>query len=203
MSDARAAILAKVRLGLGRQQGDVPPPAPRSAGITLDNADDLEQRLRERLAATGVTLENLPGKDALPEAVARYVERHALVGPVAVAPSLAKQEWSELSVEPGSARPHHAIGVGEAFAAIAATGSLVMLANSSSPARLNFLPEHHLVVLSKQRLLGRLEHLWPLLRGCDSQAVHLITGPSSTADIGGQLLFGAHGPRAVRVLLTP
>lgn len=203
MSGARAAILAKVRLALGRQPGEVPPPVPRTDGIVLDNADDLEQRLRERLPVIGVTLEHLPGKHALPAAIVDYIARHELTGPVAVAPSLKGLDWQELPVELGSALPHHAVGVGEAIAGIAATGSLVMLADSNSPARLNFLPEHHLVVLSKQRLLGRLEHLWPLLRRRETEAVHLITGPSSTADIGGQLLYGAHGPRAVHVLLTP
>ncbi|WP_271407755.1 LutC/YkgG family protein [Pseudomonas sp. Q1-7] len=111
--------------------------------------------------------------------------------------------WRELPVESGTALPHHAIAVGQAFAALADSGSLVMLATPDSPARLNFLPEHHLVVLSRSRLLSRMERLWPLLREQDTQAVHLLTGPSSTADIGGQLLYGAHGPRALHVLLTP
>lgn len=80
-----------------------------------------------------------------------------------------------------------------------------MLANAQNPAGLNFLPEHHLVVLHSTRLLSHLDQLWPLLNDTDKripQAIQLVTGPSSTADIGGQLLYGAHGPRAVHVLLV-
>ncbi|WP_137822663.1 LUD domain-containing protein [Pseudomonas sp. D(2018)] len=203
MSNSRAAILDKVRLAVGRQPGDAPAPRPFSSAIALAAAGDLEQRLRERLAATGVTLECLPGMQALPDALAGYLARRRLEGPVALAPSLASLDWRDLPADVGSALPHHTVAVGKAFAGIAATGSLVMLADADNPPRLNFLPEHHLVVLSRSRLLARLEQLWPLLTGRDTQAVHLVTGPSSTADIGGQLLYGAHGPRAVHVLLTP
>ncbi|MCY1264707.1 Lactate utilization protein C [compost metagenome] len=203
MSDSRAAILDKIRLAVGRQPGDAPAPRPFFSAIALATADDLEQRLRERFAVTGVTLECLPGMQALPDALAGYLARRRLAGPVALAPSLASLDWRDLPVDVGSAQPHHAVAVGKAFAGIAATGSLAMLADADNPPRLNFLPEHHLVMLSRSRLLDRLERLWPLLKGRDTQAVQLVTGPSSTADIGGQLLYGAHGPRAVHVLLTP
>ncbi|MNQ59228.1 Lactate utilization protein C [compost metagenome] len=203
MSDSRAAILGKIRQALGRQPDQAPGPRPFSSNILLDAADDLEQRLRERFAATGVTLDHLAERARLPDAVAGYLARHRLAGPLAIAPSLAELDWRDLPVEAGSAQPHHGIAVGEAFAGIASTGSLVMLAGPDHPPRLNFLAEHHLVLLSRSRLLGRLEQLWPLLRGHASQAVHLVTGPSSTADIGGQLLYGAHGPRALHVLLAP
>lgn len=203
MSGSRAAILGKVRQALGRQAGESPGPRPLPVEIVLDDAADLEQRLCARLATTGVTVESLSDRGDLPAAVDAYRTRLGLDGPIAIAPALATLDWQDLPVQPGSALPHQCMAVGEAFAGLAATGSLVMLASPDSPARLNFLPEHHLVVLSRSRLLGRLEQLWPLLKRRDTEAVHLVTGPSSTADIGGQLLYGAHGPRALHVLLTP
>lgn len=203
MSGSRAAILGKVRHALGRQAGEAPGSRPLPGGIVLMEAADLEQQLCACLATTGVTLEQLSGPGDLPAAVDAYRTRHGLESGIAIAPALKGLDWRDLPVEPGTALPHHRLAIGQAFAGLAATGSLVMLAGADSPARLNFLPEHHLVLLSRSRLLGRLEQLWPLLKGLDTEAVHLVTGPSSTADIGGHLLYGAHGPRALHVLLAP
>lgn len=205
MTDARAAILARVRHALGREPGQAPAPRPQPGAIAVQEAQDLERRLVERLASTGVSLMPLHSREEIPAAVIRYREQHGLDGPVAVAPALAALDWRGQPVVFGSARPDHALAVGEAFAAVAATGSLALLADPQHPPRLAFLPEHHLLVLSRRRLLANLERLWVLLaeERRDSEAIHLVTGPSSTADIGGQLLYGAHGPRAVRVFLTP
>ena len=105
MSDSRAAILDKIRLAVGRQPGDAPAPRPFFSAIALATADDLEQRLRERFAVTGVTLECLPGMQALPDALAGYLARRRLAGPVALAPSLASLDWRDLPVDVGSAQP--------------------------------------------------------------------------------------------------
>ena len=41
-----------------------------------------------------------------------------------------------------------------------------------------------------------------LRRGAMPRTVNLISGPSRTADIGGQLVMGAHGPRRLCVILV-
>jgi len=203
MTCSRAAILGKVRQALGRQPGDcVQPAPPPAASVTVDGSD-LEQRLRERLALTGVTLQTLASPDELASAVAAYLAPLGFTHAVALAPGLAHERWQGVAVDVGGALPHHQVAVTRAFAAVAASGSLVFLAGPDHPPRSGFLPAHHLVVLSKARLVGRLEQLWPLVGGHPGEALHLVGGPSSTADIGGQLLYGAHGPRAVHVLLTP
>ncbi|WP_010488957.1 LutC/YkgG family protein [Pseudomonas sp. S9] len=207
MSSSRQAILSNVRKALGREADSVIEPHPFKERIALNQAGiDPYQQFLARLEVTGVTLETLADISQVPEAVAAFCTRHQLHGPLAVAPALASLPWQQtgLQTDVGTAQGHHPIGVAQAFAGIAATGSLVMLANADNPAGLNFLPEYHLVVLDKSRLLGQLDQLWPLLSRSDegtAQAVQLITGPSSTADIGGQLLYGAHGPRAVHILL--
>ncbi|BAN48165.1 LUD domain-containing protein [Metapseudomonas resinovorans] len=202
MTSSRAAILGKVRQALGRNQGDPVPPPPLPAAIATGDGADLAQRLAERLTLTGVSLQTLASLDELAGAVTAYLARHGLNNAVALAPGLANERWQGLAVDVGGALPHHQVAVTRAFAAVAASGSLVFLAGPDHPPRSGFLPEHHLVVLSKRRLLGRLEQLWPLLDGQPGEAVHLVGGPSSTADIGGHLLYGAHGPRAVHVLLV-
>lgn len=208
MSSSRQAILANVRKALGREASSVIKPHPYHEGIALNEASvDLYQQFLARLKVTGVTLEELTDITQVPEAVATFCTQHQLQGPLAIAPALAHLPWHQAGQQTdiGTAKGHHPIGVAQAFAGIAATGSLVMLANADNPAGLNFLPEYHLVVLHRSHLLSQLEQLWPLLNSPSEripQAVHLITGPSSTADIGGQLLYGAHGPRAVHILLT-
>ncbi|WP_339510043.1 LutC/YkgG family protein [Pseudomonas sp. RL_15y_Pfl2_60] len=208
MSSSRQEILANVRKALGREAYSVIKPHPYHERIALSEASvDLYQQFLARLKVTGVTLEELTDITQVPEAVATFCTQHQLHGPLAIAPALASLPWQQtgLQIDVGTTHGHHPIGVAQAFAGIAATGSLVMLANADNPAGLNFLPEYHLVVLARSHLLSQLEQLWPLLSSPSEripQAVHLITGPSSTADIGGQLLYGAHGPRAVHILLT-
>lgn len=203
MSSSRQAILANVRKALGREAHLAIEPHPYKDRIALSEANvDPCQCFIARLKITGVTLETLADITLVPAAVAAFCTRHQLNGPLAIAPALASLAWQQTGqpTDIGTAQSHHRVGVAQAFAGIAATGSLVMLANADNPAGLNFLPEFHLVVLHRSRLLDQLDQLWPLLHN-PAQAVHLITGPSSTADIGGQLLYGAHGPRAVHILL--
>ncbi|ARU88860.1 hypothetical protein B9K09_13180 [Pseudomonas sp. M30-35] len=208
MSMSRQAILSKVRQALNREPQAAIADHPFKDRIELSEAPNVDPQhsFLQRLKVTGVTLEVLAELSQVPAAVAGYCARHQLQGPLAIAPALAHLPWRQTNqqIDLGTAQSHHRVGVAQAFAGIAATGSLVMLADAENPAGLNFLPEYHLVVLQRSRLLSQLDQLWPLLNSPSEripQAIHLITGPSSTADIGGQLLFGAHGPRAVHILL--
>ncbi|HED14486.1 MAG TPA: lactate utilization protein C [Gammaproteobacteria bacterium] len=90
------------------------------------------------------------------------------------------------------------------LAAIAETGTLVIPGSRERPSAALFLPEHHIAVVRSEQLFYQQEEVWPLLRAADDgfRAVHLITGPSKTADIEQTLQQGAHGPRSLHIILV-
>jgi len=65
----------------------------------------------------------------------------------------------------------------------------------------------HLTVLTRSRLVPALTDFLAVageaLAARKASAAILITGPSRTADIEGQLIVGVHGPREVHCILAP
>lgn len=100
------------------------------------------------------------------------------------------------------------VGLTGADAALAATGSLVLLSGPGRPRAASLLPPVHVAVLSAGRIVPDLESWWAAqaadgLAGVrQSSSVVVITGPSRTADIAMQLVMGMHGPREVHVVLV-
>jgi L-lactate dehydrogenase complex protein LldG len=100
------------------------------------------------------------------------------------------------------------VAVSFAFAAVAETGTLVLTSGPDNPTTLNFLPDHHLVVLSARDIAGDYETAFDALRarygtGTMPRTVNWITGPSRSADIEQTLILGAHGPRSLHVIVVP
>jgi len=76
-----------------------------------------------------------------------------------------------------------------------------------NPTTVNFLPEHHLVVVRAKDIVGDLETVFDQVRqtfgkGHMPRTLNFITGPSRSADIEQTLLLGAHGPRALHVIVV-
>jgi L-lactate dehydrogenase complex protein LldG len=72
---------------------------------------------------------------------------------------------------------------------------------------LGFLPETHIAVVEAAALVGGYEGAWAKIRArfgrrAMPRTVNFISGPSRTADIGGQLVMGAHGPRRLCVVFV-
>ena len=122
-------------------------------------------------------------------------------------PLVERVRWSnEFAVARRAAEAGDRVSVTGAFAGIAETGTLVFVSDRTTPTTLNFLPETHIAVLARDRLVAHLEDVWALLRaeraGGPPRTVNFITGPSRTGDIELQLELGAHGPRRLHVLLV-
>lgn len=215
MSDARANILAAIRRGLGRDQLSSATRDTLALRLRGDTGEttlrpqlppgNLPDVFRARLEAAAGTLEGLPDEAGVPGQVARYLATHQLAGPLAVAPSLQALDWAGASLAPRFGRSHggELVCVSRAFCAIAETGSLMLLSGPGNPTSLNFLPDHHLVVVHARDLVRHLEDAWMRLRARDGdwpRTVNLITGPSRTADVEQTIQLGAHGPRSLHVL---
>ena len=125
-------------------------------------------------------------------------------------PYLAGLPWqSEPALErlPGPAAASDEVGLSHAEAAIAETGTLVLASGPDNPVTLDFLPETHIVVVKDRDLVGGYEGAWEKIRARYGRrrmprTVNFVSGPSRTADIGGELVMGAHGPRRLCVILV-
>ena len=72
---------------------------------------------------------------------------------------------------------------------------------------LNFLPETHIVVVEEEDIVGPYEDALAKIgarfgKGQMPRTVNMISGPSRSADIGGRLVIGAHGPRRLCVVIV-
>ena len=97
------------------------------------------------------------------------------------------------------------IGVTGCDAAIAETGSLVLLSGKGRSRAVSLLPPIHLALVRRSVIVSSLVDAWTLLgdRLDAAACCTLITGPSRTADIELTLTLGIHGPGRVIVVIGP
>lgn len=207
MSQSRSEILKNIRSSLEKKgkSPDIGPwrpdhPRPRRS---LAESQDLVERFVAEAERVDARVERLAARSDLPGAIRALKERDGLEGPLRVAPVLDGLELDGAAW--GRAEPGDAIGLSEAFAAVAETGTLVLVSGPGTPTTLNFLPDTHLVVLAASKILPGYEESWGAIREAfpdgPPRCINWITGPSRTADIEQTLLLGAHGPRNLYVLL--
>ena len=151
---------------------------------------------------------------AVPAEVARYLAAENLPAELVMAPDpgLDAYPWGSrplLAIRRGRAEPEDAVSVTPCLAAIAETGTLMLVSGADTPTTLNFLPDTHLVILRAGQVVAGYEDGWDLLRagraagpGALPRAVNLITGPSRTGDIEQRIQLGAHGPRRLHIILV-
>jgi L-lactate dehydrogenase complex protein LldG len=86
------------------------------------------------------------------------------------------------------------------------SGSVVTFTGKSNPSANNLLAEDHLVLVDADSLVRSFEEAWGRINAAlDAEGrprgINFISGPSSTADIVGHLVMGAHGPMRWHVIL--
>jgi L-lactate dehydrogenase complex protein LldG len=148
----------------------------------------------------------------VPTAVSDYLRSKNLPSRAAIGsdPRLAAMPWHKemnLDLKSGPSDGTDETGISHAFGAIAETGTLVMTSGADNPTTLNFLPENHIVVLDAASIKGDLETIIENIRkaygkGVMPRTVNLITGPSRSGDIEQKIILGAHGPRALHIILV-
>lgn len=119
-------------------------------------------------------------------------------------------DWSTepaLTLANGRADPADAVGLTHAVAGIAETGTLMLASGPANPVTVTFLPETSIVLLRAGDLVGPYEDAFDRIRqrygrGTMPRTLNLVSGPSRTADVGGRLVTGAHGPRRFCVVVV-
>jgi len=97
-------------------------------------------------------------------------------------------------------------GITDVLAALAETGTLICTSTAQQSRGLSLIPQIHIAILRASDILPDMLDFWPRYDGVTSKdlpsSIVLITGPSKTADIEGQLVQGVHGPGEVYILLV-
>jgi L-lactate dehydrogenase complex protein LldG len=99
------------------------------------------------------------------------------------------------------------VGITGVDAALAATGSIVVMSGDGRFRASSLLPPIHIAVLTTNQIMPDLESWWAAQKavGLEQTRQHsnivAITGPSRTADIAMQLVMGMHGPRELHLVL--
>lgn len=215
MTGARERILARIRAARGAgnasSAADLEAVESRIGGHPLSvrptMAWETVPRFREQCLVSSSTVDDVASLAEVPAAVGRYLRERQLPLQAVAWPDLAALDWSAsgVAVEGRPARGDDLVGITGAYAAIAETGTLVFLSGPATPAAASLLPETHIAVVEAGRVVRAMEEAWALMRSEGREpprAINLVSGPSRTADIEGQLQLGAHGPFRVHVILV-
>nr|VFK53491.1 MAG: L-lactate dehydrogenase complex protein LldG [Candidatus Kentron sp. TUN]VFK54449.1 MAG: L-lactate dehydrogenase complex protein LldG [Candidatus Kentron sp. TUN]VFK54834.1 MAG: L-lactate dehydrogenase complex protein LldG [Candidatus Kentron sp. TUN] len=222
MSHARSTILSHVQTSLGRDNGTLPQSirnaleerlsSPPTAVRPAMPEKDLTQRFITKLETVAGTVVRVPDLTAVPPAIVRHLDQHGLPYQLVATrdPTIENIPWleiapKEVTLHHGAATRTDRVSLTSAFAAIAETGTLVLVSGNRTPTTLNFLPEDHIVILLEDQILPYMEDAWKKIRAAFTsppRTINFITGPSRTGDIEQTMQLGVHGPRHLTVILV-
>ena len=202
MSD-RDAILARLR----HLQTDTPAPSPPSPRPAI--GEDLVAELVQRMTTATVNVVELKDASAVPAWLAGYLKDNQLEPRLVTGTdkTLADMPWQQAALEcqQRAATLTDPLALSFARCGIAESGTVVLQSGPDNPTTLNFVPDHHVVVLNSDDIVSYWEQAWAKChqqwQGQQPRVLNFISGPSSTADVGLTQVFGAHGPRNLSVLV--
>lgn len=206
MSSAREHILARVRAETGDDTLPedldaafeilVESSSARTSHHGLRQFDDVVAEFDER--TTEVNTELHYCSKAMLQATIASLVGEASIQVSAEAESLAV---GLNSISDGRGEADFALAIAEA--AIAETGTLVVNSHDVRSDAM-YLFDHLILVLHAKHVVARFEDYWQHFRPADEfiRAIHMISGPSRTADVEQIIQLGAHGPRRLTVIIV-
>ena len=200
----REAILSRLK----HLQADSPA-HPGSPSPRPQTGEDLVAELVQRMTTATVDVVRLKDASAVPTWLANYLEDNQLEPQLVTGYDkiLAQMPWQQagLEVHQRAAILTDPLALSRASCGIAETGTVVLESGPDNPTSLNFVPDHHVVVVNSDDIVAYWEQAWAKCRqqwqGRQPRALNFISGPSSTADVALTQVFGAHGPRNLSVLI--
>ena len=214
MSNAREAILSSIRSHLAAS-------VPHNNSVNLENpvilsktpSDiSLVELFRQRLESVGALCQIASSDTDITDALTRIVtdlkaQRLAISDDPEVKRLLYQTdlEIEELGIAPNAADIFRFdVGISNAQAAIAETGTLVLDSVSERHRFVSLVPPVHIALVNASKIRETLGEALALLRKEKeiSPAVTFITGPSRSADIELTLTVGVHGPQELHVIVN-
>ncbi|WP_354685926.1 lactate utilization protein C [Cupriavidus necator] len=222
-NDARDRIFARIRAAQGRPLK----PTTGELGAVADYlarhpqgprpvvAADLAEAFLAQAQRMSSTVDRVATLDEVPDATVRFLDSLNLVHRAVAWDALGTLPWQAAGIEVECRPPvreveadrQHGdlVGITGCFCAIAETGSLMLLSGPTTFASAALLPETHVAVVPRSRIVAGLEDAFALVRserGELPRATNIISGPSRTGDIEQTIVLGAHGPYRVHVILV-
>ena len=161
----------------------------------------------DRARASGADVRQLASMKDIPSAVAEALRDRNLPAVVHLPPDA---QWDALPWDsaPGLTCPRQQPGSDDAALstvpyAIAETGTLAFLSDAKRPASWHFRPGLEIAIVRTADIRPHLESALAKIKaaGALPHTINLVTGPSRTGDIEQTLELGAHGPKALVVLV--
>jgi L-lactate dehydrogenase complex protein LldG len=213
-SRARANILGRIRSAQGHAQASPAREAqaqdyvarhPIAHGPAI--GDDVLAHFEAQAQRMSSTTQRVETLADVPAAVAGYLSAHGLAARAVCWKTLAELDWGSagVAVEARAPTGDDLVGLTGAFAAIAETGTLMLLSGPDTPASTHLLPETHVAVVPASRVVRYYEDAFERVRaehGKPPRAMNLVSGPSRTGDIEQTIVLGAHGPYRVHIVIV-
>ncbi len=214
-SNARRNIMQRIRAAKARQAQQLNDDKaaledylafhPRGPRSQLASDPLLEFCLRASELESSVAV--VADRTAVPSAAASFLSSHTLSMRAVGTGAVASVDFAAagMQVEIRAPRDSDLVGISRAFCGVAETGSLVFASGPMDSPTVNILPTTHIALLQSSRIVVSMEDAFDLMRrelGELPRAVNFISGPSRTADIEQTIVLGAHGPRALHVIVV-
>jgi len=207
---AREEMLIRIRSRLGRDGAAGDPVRPDEIDkppLRPVVGDDLVAHFTAKAEGIAATVEVVNSPDGVPGAIAAYLAAKDLALEINTGddPWLAGMPWADAGLGVSVSHPRDAglTGVSHAAFAVAETGTVALASGADNPVTLNYLPDYHIVVVEKSRVVAYQEEVWAEFRAHGMpRALGFITGPSRTGDIEFDIQLGAHGPKNLHVVIV-
>lgn len=169
---------------------------------------DLVTQFEAAARSAAATVERVPATaDALASAVARIAKgRIAICDPLDLPTELFAELYRFPSIVTGRSKTELAscdVGVTDAFAGVARTGSVCVTVDHGYSGAISLLARLHIAVVAADTIVERPAEVFdPNCFGGKGLTRNFvfITGPSATADMG-PLVRGVHGPHKLHVII--
>jgi L-lactate dehydrogenase complex protein LldG len=198
---ARDDILGAIRK---RRTNSAPRPAPYSPTVKFE---DRLQRFAAMAQGAAAEVRVLENAGEIAQAVADVLRARNLPAEIHI-PAGAAIESADWRLAPGLSLsstppgPDEAAITGAPFG-IAETGTLAYPSSTNEPASWHFRPGLEIAVIRADDILPHMENVLARTKtsGLPS-TLNFVTGPSRTGDIEQTLELGAHGPKALVILIV-
>ena len=193
---ARDDILGAIRAQ--RVRSTPRPPQYQPTPVPGDPVDTFARRA----CAVAAEVRILDSAEEIPAAVADLLRAKNMAAEICVAPDAATPDLGAIAVKRSPPGPDDA-ALTTALFGIAETGTLAYPAANANPASWHFRPGFEIAVLRAGEILPHMENVLARIqaKGTLPHTVNFVTGPSRTGDIEQTLELGAHGPKALAILI--